>query len=137
MSTSDLDLSLNVSAGFNPATREQKIQILKKLLKVLRRLEDCKLIIIDSMGMDPGNASGCITILLCVSGGVVQEIQPIFRAKVPVVKFLHCNTGIECDISVENRDGIIKSELLRNFAHIDPRFRKLCFLVCNFILKCI
>ena len=75
-------------------------------------------------------ASRCIRILSCVSGGIVQDIRPIFKAKVPVVKFLHYNTGIECDVSVENRDGIVKSHLLRILSRIDPRFRELCFLVC-------
>ena len=73
---------------------------------------------------------GCIRLLSCLSGGIVHAIQPILRAKVPVVKFVHCNTGIECDISVENRDGMMKSEFMRICSHIDPRFRKLCFLVC-------
>lgn len=68
------------------------------------------------------------------AGGFVREIQPVFKAKVPVVKFLHCNTGIECDVSIENKDGIIKSEFLRIFSSIDSRFRKLCFLVCVSLL---
>lgn len=52
------------------------------------------------------------------------------KAAVPVVKFVEGRTNIECDVSMENRDGVLKSELLGVFALIDPRFRQLCFLVC-------
>lgn len=100
-STSDLDISLNVELGLEALTREERVKLLRKLTKLLYGLQ---------------------------SRGFVREIQPVFKAKVPVVKFLHCNTGIECDVSIENKDGIIKSEFLRIFSSIDSRFRKLCFL---------
>lgn len=54
------------------------------------------------------------------------------RAAVPVVKFVEGYTNIECDISMENRDGVLKSELIGIFTLIDPRFRQLCFLVSCF-----
>lgn len=101
--TSDLDISLNVEHGVDTFTREERIKVLKKLTKLLYGLQAC--------------------------GGLVSDIQPVLRAKVPVVKFTHCKTGIECDISAENGDGITKSEFLRIFSSIDPRFRKLCFLM--------
>lgn len=100
--TSDLDISLNVERGSESLARQDGVSLLKKMTKFLYKLQ---------------------------SNGVVRDIQPVFKAKVPVVKFIHCSTGIECDISVENREGIIKSELLRIFSSIDSRFRKLCFLL--------
>ncbi|KAL9266429.1 HESO1-like protein [Drosera capensis] len=36
---------------------------------------------------------------------------------------------IECDISVENRDGIAKSQIVLMICAIDERFQKLCFVV--------
>lgn len=100
--TGDLDLSLNVEHGVENFSREQKIKILKNLRKCLHKLS--------------------------AGGGHVRDIECVLQAKVPVVKFLHCKTGVECDVSAENRDGIVKSELLHIFSLLDPRFRKLCFL---------
>eukprot|EP00250_Pteridium_aquilinum_P015762 c22748_g1_i3 orf=465-1874(+) len=100
--TSDLDISLNVECGLEVLTRDERVKLLKKLTKLLYKMQ---------------------------SNGLVREIQPVLKAKVPVVKFMHCNSGIECDVSVENRDGIVKSEFLRIFSSIDSRFRKLCFLL--------
>lgn len=62
----------------------------------------------------------------------VRKIEPVMRAAVPVVKFVEGYTNIECDISMENRDGVLKSELIGIFTQIDPRFRQLCFLVSRF-----
>lgn len=59
----------------------------------------------------------------------IRRIEPVMRAAVPVVKFVEGQTNIECDISMENRDGVLKSQLLGIFASIDPRVRQLCFLV--------
>eukprot|EP01018_Ginkgo_biloba_P028759 Gb_40855 [translate_table: standard] len=101
-SGSDLDLSLNLGYTGDVFPRENKIPILKKLTKALYGLQ---------------------------GGGQIRGIQPILRAIVPVVKFVDCRSGIECDISIENKDGILKSELLHIFSSIDERFQKLCFLV--------
>lgn len=51
------------------------------------------------------------------------------RARVPVVKFVDCGTGIECDISVENKDGISRSSIFAIVSSIDERFRILSHLV--------
>ncbi|MCO5588927.1 hypothetical protein L7F22_042889 [Adiantum nelumboides] len=101
-SSSDLDVSLNVECGSESLARQDGVNLLKKMTKLLYKLQSC---------------------------GIVRDIQPVLKAKVPVVKFIHSQTGMECDVSVENRDGMIKSELLRIFSTIDSRFRKLCFLL--------
>lgn len=67
-----------------------------------------------------------------MNGLTVRKIEPVMRAAVPVVKFVEGYTNIECDISMENRDGVLKSELIGIFTQIDPRFRQLCFLVSRF-----
>lgn len=61
----------------------------------------------------------------------VRKIEPVMRAAVPVVRFVESHTSIECDVSMENMDGVLKSELLGLFSSIDPRFRQLCFLVSS------
>lgn len=71
--------------------------------------------------------------------GHVTGVHPITTAKVPILKVVDRGTGVECDLSIENRDGILKSRLIHMFCSIDERFRKLSFLVmvdnhcCEFI----
>lgn len=64
-----------------------------------------------------------------VGEGHVIGVQAIMTARVPIIKFIDCGTGIECDLSVENRDGIQKSQILHLVSGIDERFQKLSFLV--------
>ncbi|XP_027079372.1 protein HESO1-like isoform X4 [Coffea arabica] len=99
---SDLDLSFNFTQSGVQITREKKIQTLRKLAKKFYALQ---------------------------SGGHVYGVHPITTAKVPILKVVDRGTGVECDISIENRDGILKSQLIRIFCSIDERFRKLSFLM--------
>lgn len=61
--------------------------------------------------------------------GHVTSIQTIMTARVPIVKVIDYGTRIECDLSVENWDGILKSQLVHVISAIDDRFQKLSFLV--------
>ncbi|MQL91422.1 hypothetical protein Taro_024034, partial [Colocasia esculenta] len=61
--------------------------------------------------------------------GKVSGVLPILRARVPVLKVVHCGTGIECDISVENKDGISASLIVNLICLVDERFRILSFLM--------
>ena len=71
----------------------------------------------------------------CVVGkGHITSVELIITARVPIIKLTDRGTGIECDLSVENRDGIAKSYIIRAISAIDERFRKLCFLVIEDIL---
>ncbi|GAB4854678.1 hypothetical protein Ancab_023260 [Ancistrocladus abbreviatus] len=100
-SQSDLDLSLNfVENAFKQ--RKAKINALNKLATKFYDLQ---------------------------SRGFVTNVQPILTAKVPVLKVTDCGTGIECDISIQNRDGITKSQIVLMIAVIDERFQKLSLLV--------
>ncbi|KAH6772530.1 hypothetical protein C2S52_004671 [Perilla frutescens var. hirtella] len=100
--TSDLDLSVNFSTSAIDFPREKKIQTLRKFAR--------KLYAIQSMGH-------------------VSGVLPITTAKVPILKCVDRGTGVECDISVENRDGISKSQIIRIISSIDERFKKLSFLM--------
>ncbi|MFS7918482.1 putative polynucleotide adenylyltransferase [Helianthus anomalus] len=99
---SDLDLSINFPDSPLVFPREQKIKTLRKFSKKLYSLQ---------------------------SAGRVQNVQPVMRAKVPILKFVDTATGVECDISVENMDGISKSLIIRYISSIDERFRKLSLLM--------
>ncbi|XP_043699416.1 protein HESO1-like isoform X2 [Telopea speciosissima] len=99
---SDLDLSINFSDDRVEFPREKKIQALRKFAKLLYPLQ---------------------------RKGHVSSVQPILRARVPILKFVDRGTGIECDISVENKDGIVKSQIIHIIAAIDERFQKLSCLM--------
>ena len=62
----------------------------------------------------------------------MSNVILITGARVPILKITDRGTGIECDISVENRDGIAKSRIIRMVSSIDHRFQKLSFLVIFF-----
>ncbi|KAG6658694.1 protein HESO1-like isoform X1 [Carya illinoinensis] len=99
---SDIDLSVNFSNMAVEISRQKRIETLKKFAKKFQTLQ---------------------------RGGHVACLQTITTARVPVVKVIDCGTGIECDLSVENRDGIAKSQIVHMVSMIDERFRKLSFLV--------
>ncbi|KAK2989559.1 hypothetical protein RJ640_026824 [Escallonia rubra] len=101
-STSDLDLSVNFNSDAAKFPKEKKIRALWKFAKKLNALQ---------------------------SNGHVYGVQPIMSARVPIVKVVDSGTGIECDISVENRDGILKSHIVHMISSIDGRFQKLSFLM--------
>lgn len=100
--TSDLDLSVNFSNDAAEYPRDKKIKALRKFLKKFYALQ---------------------------SRGHVSSVKPIFSARVPILKVVDAGTGVECDISVENRDGILKSQIVHMISSIDYRFQKLCFLM--------
>uniref|UniRef100_A0A1D1XX20 Terminal uridylyltransferase 7 n=1 Tax=Anthurium amnicola TaxID=1678845 RepID=A0A1D1XX20_9ARAE len=100
---SDLDLSLNFSAEETSSfSREKKISLLRKFAKIL---------------------------YVHQRKGKVSGVLPILRARVPVVKVVDRGTGIECDISAENRDGISRSLIINLICLVDERFRILSFLM--------
>ncbi|KAJ0966659.1 hypothetical protein J5N97_023576 [Dioscorea zingiberensis] len=100
---SDLDLSLNFSndEALN-LPRERKISFLKKFAHALYSFQN------------KGHVSG---------------VLPVMGARVPIVKVVDCGTGIECDISVENKDGISRSSIFAIVSSIDERFRILSYLM--------
>ncbi|XP_009622967.1 protein HESO1-like isoform X5 [Nicotiana tomentosiformis] len=99
---SDLDLSVNFTSRKVNTTREKKIQTLRKFAKFFYLLQ---------------------------RNGFVYGVYPVTTARVPVLKVVDQGTEIECDISVENWDGISKSKIIYMIGAIDERFRKLSFLM--------
>ncbi|KAI0512308.1 hypothetical protein KFK09_012947 [Dendrobium nobile] len=61
--------------------------------------------------------------------GHLSGVLPILQARVPVLKAVDCRTGIECDISVENKDGISRSLFFSIVSSIDERFRIMSYLM--------
>lgn len=61
--------------------------------------------------------------------GICRGVLPIVSARVPILKVTDCGTGIECDISVENKDGMTRSMIFKFVSLLDERFQILSYLV--------
>ena len=73
--------------------------------------------------------------VLPISGhGRCYGVLPISTARVPVLKVTDQGTGVECDISIENKDGMSRSMIIKFISSIDERFRILCYLVLQFFV---
>ncbi|GAB2223132.1 hypothetical protein Droror1_Dr00017269 [Drosera rotundifolia] len=101
-SQSDLDLSINFNDNATVVSRQRQTKTLRRFSQKFNNLQ---------------------------RNGHVTKVNAILSARVPVLKVTDCGTGIECDISVENRDGIAKSQIVLMISAIDERFQKLCFMV--------
>lgn len=58
-----------------------------------------------------------------------SRIVPISQARVPIVKFVHRVTGIQCDISFKNKSAVLNSEFIRFCSEVDSRVRPLIMTV--------
>nr|CAB3481742.1 unnamed protein product [Digitaria exilis] len=71
-----------------------------------------------------------ISLVFPISGqGYCYGVLPILAARVPVLKVVDQGTGVECDISIENKDGLSRSMIFKFISSIDERFRILCYLM--------
>jgi len=62
-------------------------------------------------------------------GAGFVHIQPITHARVPIVKFVEPQSGMQCDISLSNALALRNSALLRFYSDLDPRVRPLALAV--------
>ncbi|XP_005110337.1 poly(A) RNA polymerase GLD2 [Aplysia californica] len=53
----------------------------------------------------------------------------VIRAKVPILKFEDRNSGVECDLNINNTIGIRNTHLLRHYAYMDWRVRPLMLFI--------
>ncbi|TVU10625.1 hypothetical protein EJB05_44169 [Eragrostis curvula] len=99
---SDLDLSINFSDNNDDRyTRKKKISAIRKFAKVLYSHQ---------------------------RDGICCGVLPIVSARVPILKVIDRGTGIECDISVENKDGMTRSMIFKLISSLDERFQILSYL---------
>ncbi|KAG0567913.1 hypothetical protein KC19_7G171200 [Ceratodon purpureus] len=98
----DLDLSLEfpVDQEVSPTfTKSKKVKVLRSIERVLAR------------------------------SGVAWRLQLIAHARVPLLMFVDSELKISCDVSVDNGTALYKSRVLRWITDMDPRCRRLIFLV--------
>ncbi|KAL6838458.1 hypothetical protein ACP4OV_031703 [Aristida adscensionis] len=102
---SDLDLSVNFSDDSEDQyTRKKKISVIRKISKILYSHQK-------------------------EGHGICCGVLPIVSARVPILKVIDRGTGIECDISVENKDGMTRSMIFKYISSLDERFQILSYLV--------
>ncbi|CAL9765674.1 unnamed protein product [Musa acuminata subsp. burmannicoides] len=64
-----------------------------------------------------------------LQSGNLQNVQALTRARVPIVKLMDPDTGLSCDICVNNLLAVVNTKLLKDYAQIDERLRQLAFIV--------
>jgi len=55
----------------------------------------------------------------------LHGIEGILSATVPIIKFVHSKSGIECDLSFSNRRALINSRFIKMCLEVDSRIRLL------------
>uniref|UniRef100_A0A8C6YBT7 Mitochondrial poly(A) polymerase n=1 Tax=Naja naja TaxID=35670 RepID=A0A8C6YBT7_NAJNA len=58
-----------------------------------------------------------------------EGVQKILNARCPLVRFSHQPSGLQCDLTVNNRIALKSSELLYVYGSLDPRVRTLAFSI--------
>ncbi|XP_067011783.2 speckle targeted PIP5K1A-regulated poly(A) polymerase [Anabrus simplex] len=58
-----------------------------------------------------------------------SHIIAVTKAKIPIIKFVHCPTKISCDVSFKNSLGVCNSQLIRFFISLDPRIRPYLMII--------
>jgi DNA polymerase sigma len=59
----------------------------------------------------------------------MRNIKPIFTARVPIVKFADPDSGLNCDVCVNNILAVYNTRLLRTYALLDIRCAQLIYLI--------
>ncbi|ORX83020.1 Nucleotidyltransferase, partial [Anaeromyces robustus] len=59
----------------------------------------------------------------------MKNVIAIQNARMPICKFNEPETGIDCDLSINNRMPIHNSRLIYCYVHLDPRVRDIIMIV--------
>ncbi|KAF3327110.1 terminal uridylyltransferase 7-like isoform X1 [Carex littledalei] len=76
-----------------------------------------------------GKAEIILKLAEILEAGNLQNVQALTRARVPIVKMMDPQTGLSCDICINNLLAVVNTKLLKDYAMIDPRLRQLAFIV--------
>lgn len=71
----------------------------------------------------------CNNIFSISGDGICCGVLPVVSARVPILNVIDRGTGVECDISVENKDGMTRSMVFKFISSLDERFQILSYLV--------
>lgn len=70
------------------------------------------------------------------SSKVFTKIFPIPSAKMPIIKFVHKRTQINCDISFKHCTALFNTELVKFYVSMDTRFKTLMIILKYWMYKC-
>lgn len=59
----------------------------------------------------------------------MREVKAIAHARIPVVKFIEPETGIDCDVCFDNMLAVANTKLLRDYSFLDARLAQLVIVV--------
>ncbi|XP_072039215.1 poly(A) RNA polymerase GLD2-B-like [Amphiura filiformis] len=60
----------------------------------------------------------------------------VIPAKVPIIKFTHKFSGLECDLNINNATGIRNTHLLQTYAKLDQRVAPLVLIIKQWASQC-
>ena len=49
------------------------------------------------------------------------ELKAVFNARTPIIKFVHINFGLKCDLSFSNRMALMNSKFIKKCLEVDSR----------------
>ena len=64
-----------------------------------------------------------------LASGEFTQVEAIDRARVPILKLLHAESGLRCDLSIGNELAMQKTRLLHAYVLLDQRVRPLCLII--------
>ena len=50
-----------------------------------------------------------------------DEVEAIFNARTPILKFVHVETGLKCDLSFGNKMALMNSKFIKKCSKLDVR----------------
>ena len=49
------------------------------------------------------------------------ELKAVFNARTPILKFVHIDSGLKCDLSFSNRMALMNSKFIKTCLEVDSR----------------
>jgi DNA polymerase sigma len=62
-----------------------------------------------------------VGIWLTNRGAARGAVQYVLHARVPLIKFVHAGSGVECDLTLQSYDGALKGRFMGAVAQLDTR----------------
>ncbi|KAF8154671.1 hypothetical protein B0H34DRAFT_532452 [Crassisporium funariophilum] len=98
---------------------------------------------LDMVVIDPGSPQGYLRITQldpvynirkvahCLRHAGFSHIDCRLHSSVPIVKFRDPRSGLECDLNINDRLGIINSDMIKRYCDISPVLRPMLFSIKN------